>query len=147
MGDLDRKYIEELLEGPDCRGLLIKQEHKKGNPLWKYPNEQLRAMIMPADFANLDERLYIANMISRFLRRNDFFPEITEHEGTDYAERCLFSTSFFWDHLRKKQNNHGAPSPEFYLETGKTEYELIGMKDIARNMIQWREFLSEISAA
>jgi len=146
MSDRD-KYYEKLLEDTDCRGFLIRDALNEGRIVWRYPKEQIGALVMPAKFASLDEKSYVAHMINRFIKVVDCLPWITKHEGRDFADRCLFSTSFFWDYMEKRRRRFGAPSPEFYLAAGQEEYKTMGKRDLAFNMHNWRNFLAQRFAA
>jgi hypothetical protein len=139
----DNKYFKELLEDPDCRGLLIRQAMTEGNIVLEYPREQVASLVGHARSAQPEEKDYISDMILRFLKKVDCFPLITEHQGIDLAERCLFSTSFFWEHIKKREERYSAPSPEFYLIMGSKKYEALGKTDIARNTANWRNFLEK----
>ncbi len=61
--------------------------------------------------------------------------------GEDFASRCLFSLSFFYERLNALYSRYGAPHPEFYREMGKRTFYYIGDETIAEHFENWEEFL------
>ena len=117
-----------------------------------------------ADFAEVEEAYKIANLFTRYFSYDkrflplavDFLEEVEELRfknqlsqrryapfGQDFASRCLFSLSFFYQALEKLYTRHGAPHPEFYREMGKRTFSSIGEESIADNFEKWEDFIRE----
>jgi hypothetical protein len=114
---------------------------------FSYPLEQIEAMSLQPDFAPLSEKYHIAGIITKRMNSIDVLPYITEHSGKDLAERCLLSVCFFYNALRRKENQYSAPSPEFYMKVGQSEFEKMHQYGISNNLPLWKDFWNDIIAA
>ena len=61
---------------------------------------------------------------------------------TDLADDCLFSVAVFPGHIDHRHNRRGAPSVEFYSNTGKHAFSQTGYNCIAHRWSFWTQFIN-----
>ena len=144
--DKQPEEIAKLLQDDDCKKLLLKNVSSElqdyGDIIWAYPKDQILAIAMQPDFAELDEGFYVGNVIINYMTESkDLLPMISQHRGLELAERGLICLSFFYEHMEMRCERYGAPSPEFYVEMVKKTYIMEGMRNLAENFSNWQEYL------
>ena len=112
--------------------------------LLDYPQERIISMMYESQIGDFVESSYVAKSVICTLRSTtDIIPQITKHQGFDLASRCLVSLGFFRDYMTHLTNNHGYPSPDFYVLVGKKTFIQEGRKDISLHFESWMSFLHE----
>ena len=61
---------------------------------------------------------------------------------TDLADDCLFSVSVFPESIEHKHNYRGAPTLDFYSNTGKHAFSQTGYNCIAKHWSFWTKFIN-----
>ena len=69
---------------------------------------------------------------------------VSEHRGKELAYRCLISLGIFKKAIVHRSERHGAPSPDFYRNIGRSTFVQIGKEDVGNHFLQWENFLSEM---
>ena len=109
------------------------------------PLTQLMFIASMSPFASSSNECHkVAEIVYWGIKTTDVLPLITEHQGKALAYRCLISLGIFKQALIHRCNRHGAPSPDFYRNIGKSSFNQIGMKNISEHFVQWESFLSEM---
>ena len=62
---------------------------------------------------------------------------------TDLADDCLFSVTFFTEHLQTRFERYGAPSIEFYESAGKQAFINTGFPMISQNWNFWKNYVNQ----
>lgn len=163
----NRETIEKLIEDEDfLRHLpsLISRRIKESKGVVLVDKEILMLLFSEANFAGDEEKIRMSYLFRRsFYYQGRFLPlavdflnkiaelkqkrNLTERNyrilGEDFASRCLFSLSFFYNALEKLYSHYGAPHPEFYREFGKRTFYSIGETGISKNFDNWENYLRE----
>jgi len=137
------------------------RENKKIFPIDK---EVLILLFSEAEFAEEGEIMKVSSLFRKYFSYEkrflpltvEFLDKTTELKrsgrltervyrqlGEDFASRCLFSLSFFYDSLKKLYERYGAPHPNFYRTAGERTFEVIGEERIAKNFENWEDYLRE----
>jgi hypothetical protein len=162
-----REAITSLVDDPSFQRQLPKLILDKLNDspgrIVPVDNDILPLFFTRAPFAETDEAYRISVLFGKYFSdRTRFLPlavnhlqeldelkargHLTEKEyctrGENFASKCLFSLSLFYDALQKLYHK-GAPHPGFYREMGKRTFDRIGQADIATHFEDWEEFIRE----
>jgi hypothetical protein len=109
--------------------------------------QQITLLFSQADFCHsFDERVYVARVFKKRIEDLDILPLVTEHQGLQLASKCLVSLSLFEGYMWHRTNRHGAPSPDFYRQVGKSQFERFGRADVARDFDDWTVYIKSIFA-
>jgi hypothetical protein len=162
-----RDAIKSLSEDSEFQkqlpALVLERIEKSANRVLPIESDMLPLFFSRAGFAESEEIYKMANLFGRyFSHRGGFLPLAIDYlgdleklkrdnrskrsfvlEGEDFASRCLFSLSLFYEALNKLYSNKGAPHPEFYREVGKRTFASVGEDSIAENFDRWEEFIRE----
>ncbi len=163
-----REAIDSLVEDPDFQkqlpSLILNRIEKSAGNILPIDSTIVPLLFSKADFADVEEAYTLANHFSKyFSHRGRFLPLATNHledlelsklknqltekvysrKGEDFASRCLFSLSLFYDALEHLHSRHGAPHPRFYREIGKRTFERVGQEGIASHFESWEDFIRE----
>lgn len=162
MDEVDRifkvedKSIDELMSDRDSRRLILKsvsskiQDHPEILP--KRPHENIIAATLNQDFADVDESMYVAGMISKYIRAigvlipNDLHilmeaRKVNEREILNYAQRCFISLVFFRERMKHEYDRRVYPSPDYYRNFSINTFSSRGMHDLAEHHKLWEEHL------
>lgn len=164
----NRRAIDSLIEDEDFQkqlpSLILDRIQKRKREVLPIEEDIIPLLFSQANFARLEESYYIASLFSRYLSfGGNFLPlasnflediENLKRKGKlnkrdyiklneNFASRCLFSLSFFYEALRELYLRRGAPRPEFYREMGKRTFVNIGEERIADHFEEWEEFIRE----
>jgi hypothetical protein len=162
-----QEAIKSLVDDPEFQrqlpSLILNRIERSSGEVLPVEKEMLPLFFSRADFAEAEETYKIANLFSHyFFHRGRFLPlavdhladigdlkrknRLTErtysHKAKDFASRCLFSLSLFYEAL-ERLHNKGAPHPSFYREMGKRTFARVGEEAIADNFENWEEFVRE----
>ncbi|MEM4719704.1 MAG: hypothetical protein QXG18_02475 [Candidatus Pacearchaeota archaeon] len=107
------------------------ESFKIANFFKKYFNYKGRFLPLSVDFL---EKVYNLKKDKKLIIRDYNFV------GEDFASRCLFSLSFFYEALDSLYKRRGAPHPYFYRELGRKTFEIIGEESIAEHFESWDIF-------
>lgn len=163
-----KESIEKLIEDPSFQkqipSLILDRIKKSSNKIIPIEDEMIPWFFSRAEFSNLEESYKMSSMFrdylsyeKRFLplaidylseletlkERNSLTKRRFYEIGKNFASRCLFSLSFFYDGLEELYNRRGSPHPEFYRETGKRIFSKIGEESISDNFDNWEEYIRE----
>jgi len=108
------------------------------------PEQQLIILFSKADFCSEQERIYVVRIVKDRLSDLDILPQVTEHQGIHLASKCLISLGLFEGHMWHRTNRYGAPSPEFYRQVGKAQFERCGQLEVARNFDDWTDYINVV---
>ena len=61
---------------------------------------------------------------------------------TDLADDCLFSVTFFQNHIQSRCDRRGAPDVDFYTFTGKNAFSSTGYRSIAKHWDFWVDYVN-----
>ncbi|MEM4181714.1 MAG: hypothetical protein QXX68_00980 [Candidatus Pacearchaeota archaeon] len=161
------KSIDLLVDDNDFKrilpSLILKKVSEMREGVLPIDSEIILLLFSRASFADEEESMKLASFFKRYIHFEgrflplaiDFLEKISSLErergfykgykelGEDFASRCLFSLSFFYDALNRLYKRYGAPHPEFYREMGKRTFESIGEELIAEHFEKWEDFLRE----
>lgn len=163
-----RAAIDSLVEDPDFQRqlprLILDRMQKSVGKVLPIDLSMVPLLFSRADFANTEETYKVANLFSKyFSHKGRFLPLAVDHleelaqlrskgqltektyarKGEDFASRCLFSLSLFYEALGKLHTRYGAPSPKFYREMGKRTFDRVGQEGIASHFEDWEGFIRE----
>jgi hypothetical protein len=114
------------------------------------PLTQLMFIASLSPFASSEDECHkVASIIYWGIGRTDILPYYIDdvyanRQDALYANRCLISLSFFKSALIRRWKRHGAPSIDFYRNTGIDAYHRVEMDDIGDHFRQWENFWSEM---
>ena len=163
-----REAINALADDPDFQkqlpALILARLEKTSARILPIEKEMLPLFFARASFADTEEAYQVANLFRKYfshqtrflplavdflenlesLRRKNRLTETAYHSyGQDFASRCLFSLSLFYEALEKRHTKHSAPHPGFYREMGKRTFDRVGQEAIAYHFEEWEEFIRE----
>jgi len=143
------KAIKSLLEDNDSKHLIEREIGKKiieyDRFLKDNPIAQITFITSLSTFADSSNECYdVANIINWGIKRIDIIPMITEHNGREFAYRCLVSLGLFKKAMIMRTKRYGSPSIEFYREAGSKTFYQIGMNNVGNHFYKWENFIGEI---
>jgi hypothetical protein len=166
--DQSQEAIRSLVDDPDFQkqlpGLILDKIQKSDGKILPIDLELIPLFFSRAEFAETEEAYKVARLFKNYFHNTrKFLPLLTDYlknfeefkernivgcrmqrdMGEDFASRCLFSLSLFYDALEKLHNYRSAPRPEFYREAGKRTFTSVGDKSIADNFERWEDFIRE----
>jgi hypothetical protein len=154
--------LDSLLKDKKSKQLILKEVSKElpdhGGIIINYPNDQIIAIALEPDFADMDEGFYVGNIIIKYMTQrvissgrlseeqktaNSILPSLVYQDGKELAEKSLICLSFFQGYMEKRNQRYGAPSPKTYKSVAQNIFAHEGWESLSENFDNWQEFLQD----
>jgi hypothetical protein len=152
--------LDSLLTDKKSKQLILKEVSKElpdhGDIIVNYPRDQIIAIALEPDFADMNEGFYVGNIIIKYMTQrtpsseelseeqktsNSIIPSLVYQGGKELAEKSLICLSFFQGYMEKRTQRYGAPSPETYKVVAQKIFVYEGWESLSDNFENWQEFL------
>jgi hypothetical protein len=154
--------LNKLLKDEDVKRLILKEVSKElpsyEGIIINYAKDQIMAIALEPDFADLDEGFYVGNILVKHMisgtqleysnseeerSSNDIIPSLVYQNSLDLAEKCLISLSFFQESMERRTDMYGAPAPNTYMEVAQRIFVCEGWRSLSENFENWQDYLHE----
>ncbi len=147
-GENNARAIETLMDDKVSQGVLLQRmgmDLLHNDSVLISPSlEQMMLIFSVPSFNKTDEEVvFVAQTATKYLKVRNILPLASEQSGYDFAARTLISCGFFLKALERRYERHAAPSPDFYRERAKKEFERIDREDVAENFDKWTAYMNE----
>jgi hypothetical protein len=109
------------------------------------PIDILYIVCLTAKFADSEDECFrvAISVFQHFTNTKNILPQLSEDRGLAFATKTLIALSFHFPALKKKWQQRGAPSPDYYRQISKAVFSIHGQEDLASHHEQWEGFLGE----